>query len=365
LITEDEHMTFSPDYTTARKRFREAAERLGWALEAYPIGAVGPQGEDLTVDMACSTLAESDRVLVLSSGLHGVEGFLGSAVQLALLERWKWKSASAPGVRCVLLHALNPFGFAWSRRFDAESIDPNRNFLLEEEEYSGSSSTYASFDALLNPRRVPSFWDLFYLKALWAIVRHGRTALKQALVTGQYDFPKGLFFGGKKPCRTKEIVQQHLKSWLGNAKTIAHLDFHTGLGRWGRCKLLIDYRPTAAQEERLIRWFGTDAYEENDPQKLAYQTRGSFGRWCAAKDWGATYVFVFAEFGTYSNLSMISGLRTENQAHHWGKATDHGTTRAKARLRDLFCPPSQAWRTRVLTTSMDLVGKAVAGLLQE
>ncbi|HLW68054.1 MAG TPA: M14 family metallopeptidase [Gemmataceae bacterium] len=357
-------MTFSPDYETARARFREAADRLGWTLHAYPIGSNGPKGENLTIDVAVSSPTKKNCVLVLSSGLHGVEGFFGSAVQLAFLERWQRESGPPADVRYVLLHGLNPFGFAWSRRFDAGNIDPNRNFLLDGEAYSGSPAEYSNFDVLLNPRRPPANWDpLFYAKALWAIACHGKAALKQALVTGQYDFPKGLFFGGNGPSRTKEIVQEHFKSWVDNAKIVAHLDFHTGLGPWGACKLLTDYKVSAAQHERLIRWFGE--YEANDPKKTAYQPRGSFGQWCVAQNLDRTYVSACAEFGTYGNLAVLAGLRAENQAHHWAPANPHCCARAKERLRELFCPVSGEWRSRVVANSMDLVNRAVNGLIEE
>jgi hypothetical protein len=358
-------MTFSPDYATARKKFRGAAERLNWALHAYPIGTAGPQGEDLTIDVAISLPTQTDCVLVLSSGLHGAEGLLGSAIQLAFLGRWQKQFGLPAGVRCVLLHGLNPHGFAWSRRFDADNIDPNRNFLLEGEEYSGSSAEYELFNRLLNPERPPSQWDLFYLRALWAVARHGQPKLKQALATGQYDFPKGLFFGGKGPSQTKMIIQQNLKWWIGKARTVAHLDFHTGLGAWGTCKLLLDYRPAATQEERLARWFGAGAYEVNDPEKVAFQPRGSFGQWCVAQRCAPVYVFAFAEFGTYGNISVIAGLRAENQAHHWGLPGAPSTARAKARLRELFCLASGTWRSRVLAKGIDLVDRAFGGLLEE
>ena len=78
---------FSSDYATARDRFRKAASRLGWRLEAHPVGASGPHGEELTIDVGSST-GNAERVLVVSSGIHGVEGFFGSAVQIALLEEW-------------------------------------------------------------------------------------------------------------------------------------------------------------------------------------------------------------------------------------------------------------------------------------
>jgi hypothetical protein len=161
------------------------------------------------------------------------------------------------------------------------------------------------------------------------------------------------------------IVQQHLKSWIGRARTVTHVDFHTGLGAWGTCKLLIDHSLNAMQRERLTRWFGAEAWEEIDPQKVAYQPRGSLGRWCVAQEYASNYNFAFAEFGTYSNISVMAGLRAENQAHHWGRPEDSGTARAKERLRELFCPASRAWRSQVVAKSMDLVDRAVSGLAED
>src|SRR5262249_1020436 len=131
-------MTFSPDYATARERVRSAADRLGWGRQSFPIGVLSPKGEELTIDVLESSRGNTDRLLLVSSGLHGVEGFFGSAIQLALLERWQRESRLPPNVRVLFLHGLNPYGFAWSRRVDSENIDPNRNFLLDDEQFRGS-----------------------------------------------------------------------------------------------------------------------------------------------------------------------------------------------------------------------------------
>ncbi len=361
--SEDAATSFSPDYRAARTRFRDAAERLGWACDAYPIGTAGPEGEELAIDVAASSPDATPRVLVISSGLHGVEGFLGSAIQLAMLERWRRQPDPPKGLRCVMLHALNPYGFAWSRRCDADNIDPNRNFLLEGIEYRGSSEAYARLDGLLNPRRPPSRWDLFYLRACWALARHGRPALEDAVVAGQYDFPAGLFFGGSGPSCTRRILQQHMRSWIGGATSVVHLDLHTGLGAWGTYRLLTDDTPSPEQRNWIARTFGPGAHEEGDSRGVAYQARGSLGRWCRAQNFAPEYLLAYAEFGTYGNLRALAGLRAENQAHHWGRAQDRGTLRAKARLQELFCPASSEWRTRALAQGTELVEKAIGGML--
>jgi Protein of unknown function (DUF2817) len=105
-------MGFSADYFSARERFRKAACGPGWRLESAPMQARGPSGEELTVDVAISNGQAAASVLILTSGLHGIEGFFGSAVLCSLLEQKALGLDGSGRVRLVLVHALNPFGFS-------------------------------------------------------------------------------------------------------------------------------------------------------------------------------------------------------------------------------------------------------------
>jgi len=353
---------FSDDYATARQRFRQAASRLGWQLEAHPIATIEPGGEELTFDVGCSPGGDPERVLVVSSGVHGVEGFFGSAVQIALLQQWA--SVNSPSIKYVFLHGLNPFGFARVRRFDENNVDPNRNFLLAGERFEGASEGYASLDAFLNPCRPPSQLELVTLKALRLIAHHGMSALRQAVAGGQYRYPRGLFFGGAEPSRTQQVLGENMPRWLRGCKQVVHLDFHTGLGRLGACKLLIDYPLNERQQGWLTDWFGADSFEAFDSHGIAYETRGGFGRWCVSRGLAPDYLFASAEFGTYGPIQVLAGLRAENQAHHWGTDSAASTIRAKERLKELFCPASHKWRSEVIQKSLDLVSRAQQGLLK-
>jgi hypothetical protein len=359
-MTVNKLEAFSPDYASARQRFRQAASRLGWLLEPHPIGLSGPDGEELTVDVACSAEADPKRVLVVSSGVHGVEGFFGSAVQIALLEQWA--SANMPPVKCVFLHGLNPFGFAWLRRCDENNVDPNRNFLLPGESYQGAPPGYAGLNRLLNPRRPPTRFEWFTWKALWAVARHGMKELRQTVAAGQYEFPQGLFFGGAGPSRMQAMLEHNFARWLADSCDVVHLDFHTGLGARGTFKLLIDYPLSDRQRTRLTDWFGVDSFESCDPGGVAYDARGGLGRWCVSHPLAPNYLFACAEFGTYGPIQVLAGLRAENQAHHWGMPAAASTVRAKRRLKELFCPSAPAWRSKVLDGSIGLVNRAVQGL---
>jgi hypothetical protein len=330
--------TFSADYPAARARFHETARRLEWGLEAHPIEAVGPDGEDLAIDVACSANEDADRMLVISSGLHGVEGFFGSAVQAALLEQWA--SASPPPVRCVFLHALNPYGFAWIRRPNEGNVDLNRNFLLPGEAFEGAPEGYARLDPFLNPRHPPNRWEPYTMKALWLTARHGLFRLKQAIAAGQYDFPQGLFFGGSEPSQTQRLLAEHLPRWLSGSRRVVHLDLHTGLGPMASWKLLIDYPLTTAQRDWFAETFGPDSFEESDPRGVGFDARGGFGQWCVCRKLSPEYLFACAEFGTYSPIEVLAGLRAENQAHHWGERASARTAAVKKELKELFCPAS-------------------------
>jgi Protein of unknown function (DUF2817) len=352
---------FPPDYASARGWFRAAATSLGWTLHAHTIPGTGPSGEELSIDAANSPHSDASKVVVVSSGLHGVEAPFGSAVQLAMFERFA-SAPPPPGLRFVFLHALNPWGYAWGRRVDADNVDPNRNFLLPGEEYQGSPEGYRHFDALLNPRSPLGRFDLFVPKAWLAVARFGVPALRQALVGGQYDYPQGVFFGGHRPSATHLGLQQRLRGWIGPAAEVVHLDFHTGLGPWGGYKLLLDAPVSKLQLERMGRWFGPGTHEEDDPTKTSYRPRGGFGPWCVAQQIAPEYLYMVAEFGTYKNIPMLAGMRQENRAVHWGQRGERIAERAKARLRDLFIPPSLEWRQRVLEQGVQLVLRAAAGL---
>src|SRR5688572_10961929 len=196
---------YSQSYDEARRRFMAAAGEAGAQVQSYAV--VAGAAKNLCVDVAA--LGKQDApTLIVSSGIHGVEGFFGSAVQLALLQRLAQTQQGAP-VRYVLIHALNPYGFAHLRRVNEDNVDLNRNFMANASSYAGSPDGYASLDSFLNPPSPPSRLEPFKLKAAWTIWRRGMPALKNAVAGGQYEYPRGLFYGGTGPSASARIVQQH------------------------------------------------------------------------------------------------------------------------------------------------------------
>jgi Protein of unknown function (DUF2817) len=342
---------FSPDYATAKRRFREIAVRAGARLEALPLTATGPNSEELSIDIAWLGSRTPQRALVHSSGLHGVEGFAGSAVQLELLERPPLLPADTA---IVFVHVLNPYGMAWLRRVNENNVDLNRNFRVDGS-YQGSPAAYARLDALLNPATAPAS-DLFFARAAYLILRHGMTALKQAVVGGQYDFPKGLFFGGKEMQESSRKYQVFLTERLALAESAVVVDVHTGIGKFGEDTLLVESK----DQDRLRSRFGPRVTAIQPGEGPAYRIEGGLQSMIFTVFSKKRPIFIGQEFGTYSGMKVLHALREENRWHHFGAGTmDHP---AKRHIKEAFCPANESWRESVLNRGRQLVEDAIAHL---
>ena len=344
---------FSPDYFTARDRFRTAATQAGGRLEILPLTAKGPKGEILSIDLSWFGATEPQRLLLHSSGIHGVEGFAGSAIQLQLIENLP---ALPSGSAIVVVHTLNPFGMTWLRRVNENNVDLNRNFRSNGS-FAGAPSIYAALDHFLNPRTPPSS-DFYFAKTAYLIARYGMTALKQSVVGGQYDFPKGLFFGGKQLEEGPRKYEAFLKRRLSTAhKTIA-IDIHTGLGKFATDSLLVESEDHAFLQAR----FGQRVRSLQPNQGPAYRVAGGLES-MIFRVFAQRPMFVCQEFGTYGAARVLHALREENRWHQYGKGSvDHVS---KRNLMEVFCPADDRWRLAVLERGRVLVEQAVKELGRE
>jgi hypothetical protein len=353
---------FSESYHEARDRFCGAAHASGFELRSYPIAVRGPEGETLAIDVALHPHASARRTLVISSGTHGVEGYFGSAVQLALLEHAALLAQAKESVRVVLIHALNPFGFAHGRRVNELNVDQNRNFILDGGHFSGAPEGYRRLDGLLNPKSAPSARDAFYPRALLAVLRSGFRQLKNAVAQGQYEFPQGLFYGGREPSQSQSILRAELDAWIGQSERVLHLDMHTGVGKRGTYALCIDLPEAHARVAALKREFGGAAVQGFSTNGVLYEISGALGPWLTQCAPGLQYDCLLAEFGTYPALSVLSALRYENRVHHYAPDDARLRERARARMVEAFCPHAPAWRRLVIGRALAVISQALRAL---
>ncbi len=351
---------YSPTYETARQRFCDTASQAKAILEQYSVDVPGFDRGALTIDVAKIGSPNPDWAVVVSSGVHGVEGFCGSAIQLAWLSRVNAGQFVGQNALVILIHGLNPYGFKMLRRTNEDNIDLNRNFLRADSDYKGAPVGYEALNQFLNPPSPPSRFELFWLKAIAKIRRLGLPAMKEAIAGGQYQFPQGLFFGGYGPSQSARIIQANFEKWLSGAREIVHIDFHSGLGKYSEYKLLL----TESADSPQLSWYGEKFGELfieplANAEGTAYQASGVLGDFLLKKLEGRNYRFLGAEFGTYSIIRVLGALRAENRAHFYGQPTDPAYKQAKSELLECFCPKSQLWRSAVIERGVRIIQQGI------
>jgi hypothetical protein len=355
---------FAPDYFAARASFLRFARDRGADIAAYPIRARGPGDERLSIDTAYLGARAPRRLLLVLSGTHGAEGFAGSAIQQQWLDRLDPSALPVDG-GCLLIHAVNPYGFAWRRRANEHNVDLNRNAL---DSFPGpTNAAYRKLDAWLNPPAPPGRLDCFLVQGVWRAFMHGFGALRQAIGGGQYEFSRGLFYGGAQ--REESIV--HLDRIVAaeafrEVERIIAIDLHTGLGPSATYRLLVDIATDHPAYRDLARWFGTQAVASSQrPGSAVYEVSGGIVDLIERRYTRERARVAVLEIGTVALPLMLYRLYRENRATFHTAPDSPALARERAALLDAFCPPSADWRGRVLALGDKVMKQAVEALRTE
>ena len=157
---------FSESYSESRTRWLTAVDKKDAQTDSILVEGPGSQNEALYLDFATIGGPKSEKILFHVSGTHGIEGYLGAAIQLAILDCLE----PSDNITFVFLHCLNPWGMSHKRRVTKENIDLNRNFHLDQSKFKGAPNAYRALDSFLNPKRGPLRVDAFLLQTILAIV---------------------------------------------------------------------------------------------------------------------------------------------------------------------------------------------------
>ncbi len=356
---------FSESYAEARTRFLEAATRADAPLETFenPVGT-GPTGETLATDVALFGPADAKKLLILLSGTHGVEGFAGSGAQVSMIESLRF--AALPARTAVLVvHAINPYGFAWLRRTNEDNVDLNRNAL----DFDRVPAPSPEFVALA-PSLVPSDWDELVpaeaaIKAF--VAEHGFRRFQEVVTGGQYSAPHGLFYGGTAPVWSTRTFREIVTRYGRGKQRLALIDIHTGLGPCGYGEPI--YSGHDEDEATRVRdWYGPDVtaiYAGNSTSvvvsgPLLNAVRSYFDD----HETKPEITTLALEFGTVPEEIVLDVLRAEAWMHaHGADNFDTPVGRAlKRRFRDAFYVDTDFWKRSVVERTVEMTGNALAGL---
>jgi len=359
--SEEERISsyFSESYSDARKRFLEASELKGAQIKSYKNPAFSPEEEDLYTDVALIGPKNSENILVIISGTHGVEGFAGSGIQNTLLLEGMTHRLP-PDTSILMIHALNPYGFSHIRRFDEDNIDPNRNFLNHQECYPLNRG-YDALSEAVSPASISLFSNIkSLLKIIKYGIENGWSELRSSISGGQYSDPDGLFYGGVKKSWSNLTIRAITTEYLLDASRVIVIDIHTGLGRYGTAEIISNHRKDE-REYRLAETIWGDmvrtSYSGEAVSDHLYHSLKLAVPRLLDKDTDITTVSI--EFGTLSSIRVFWALRNENWFHHRG-GTDHPRgDRIKEDLLRAFYPDDVKWKYEVWIQGEKAVNQAL------
>lgn len=323
----------------------------------------GPKKERLSTDVAWLGSRDAERVLVLISATHGVEGFAGSAAQIDWLARAE--AARVPNNLSVLLiHAINPYGFAWLRRVTHENVDLNRNWI----DFAAPPPRNTDYD-LLAEVICPKDWHgeerkQAELRLQDFAVAHGRARWQQALSGGQFHHPSGIFYGGNAPTWSRRTQSMIFTEYLRKAAYVGIIDVHTGLGPWGLGEHIAVVPTTSADFRRAASWYGNGLMSPNDGTSTSAPIVGDGLSGSHKLLPQAQVTAVALEFGTLKIEQILEAVRADAWLHAYGDPESPEGRAIKAQIRAAFFGEGDYWRGMILGQSLLATRQAVRGLMK-
>ncbi|WDP87043.1 MAG: DUF2817 domain-containing protein [Desulfobacter sp.] len=366
-IVSQDLVYFQESWEDCKTAFIQTARA---AAEKYPdtqinaLKLASPSQPGLTIDY-CHIPAQKNpkRLLLLTSGIHGVEGFVGSAVQQMFMDQILDRvNLDETGI--LLIHGINPYGFKNRRRVTENNIDLNRNCSVDKALYESVNKGYTDLTPWLNPQKkvglksIPNLF--FFVRALGQMA-----SLRQAILQGQYQFETGIYFGGKHLDSPITAVTPLIREMAAPYDTIFCIDLHTGYGERGTLHLFpspMEEGPVKQKIQTLFKGYSIDWGDDKD----FYTVTGDFTAYVGAIMPEKTHLPMALEFGTLNSQTTFGAVRSlqnvilENQGTHFGYESEHERITVQTRFLEGYYPSSLAWRTQAIQDARMVLSQAVA-----
>lgn len=355
-VVEGPH--FSTSYRVARQRLLDATRASGGSIESVRNPHLGPEGEPLFMDVAYFGPGDAGKVLLVSSGTHGVEGFAGSGIQIRLLREGIAERLPSD-VGLMMIHGINPFGMAHWRRVNEDNVDLNRNFRDHSTLYPNNRG-YEELADVIAPVSI-SFWrevaSWSRVGWLWLTAREAAVA---AVTEGQYSHPEGLFHGGTADAWSKTTVKTMVPKYLSDASRVVFVDFHTGLGEYASGEVILNVPAHSPEYRRALDMWGPERTRTTvEGNSVSKHLEASLKLAVPGMLPAAEVTAVTLEFGTVPILDAFKALRAENWLHHNGGPDNPRRQQLKTCLLRAFHPAAPDWEESVWEQGLEVVERAL------
>jgi len=358
MSISDIRALFSRTYAEARQAFCRTATQRGLEVDSYVLPLDGAGGETLATDVVRDGPRDASRLVALISGVHGVEGYCGSAIQTGVLGLGP---VTPPDTAVLHIHAINPYGFSHSCRATQENVDLNRNFV-DFTRPLPVNGPYAEIHDLLLPATWPPTDDneasLAALRQQW-----GARGFQRAAGLGQYAFSDGVHYGGVAPTWSNLTFRQILRKYAQQCRRIGSIDVHTGLGPYGVGERIFGCPADDSEAlSRARRWWGADITSVDVGTSTSIPITGpiQFGQLEECPQ--AEHTNVCLEFGTHPSSVVLPAMRAEHWLHRHGSSDERQAAAIRQALKDAFYAQADDWQAAIWEQGREVFLQSLQGL---
>jgi hypothetical protein len=344
--------------------FREACANAGVDVVSVSHPLTDPDGRPLSTDTAWFGPADASRLLVVVSGIHGLEALPGSALQVGWIAALGTKSLPTD-TALLLVHQINPWGCAFRRRCNEDNIDLNRNFLSFDQPLP-VNTMYPGIHDSLQPGPELGEAGEYSGRFLGQLVsQHGIEYVIDLLMAGQHQFADGFGFGGQEASWSHRTLEALMTPFSAGRERVCYLELHSGLGPYGYGQVIsLQPEPVLA---RTRRWFGQWVFNpmaDRQPGEPGYRevtghSTDAFFRYFP----DAEVTPVTLEMGTYPPQQSLAALLQEHVLYRAGDAAPAGALAAvRETLQEYHFPADPHWRSANWTRGIQVIQQALEGL---
>ena len=196
----------------------------------------------------------------------------------------------------------------------------------------------------------------FMLVAINKLLQESKAALRQAILQGQYEHKKGLYFGGDNFEPQLSVLGEVFQNLSKDYETVFNIDLHTGYGERGTAHLFPNPIEDLKVKSTLENIF--DGYEINwgDSDDF-YTINGSFTDYIGKLLPDKFYLPMLLEYGTLNSQTTIGSVKSlhnmilENQGAQFGYKSTNDSLKVKHSFMEMYNPSSKKWRTKIILDS--------------
>jgi len=321
----------------------------------------GLEGEDLAMDVAIGGNEQSNNILVCFSGVHGAEGFAGSACQRYFLDKIL-PGSELGNVKIILVHGVNPYGFSYLRRTNENNVDMNRNFV-DFSNLQLDDCDYKTLHKVLLTSEIPDA-DVIEGPLGEYIAEEGSGKFQEVLAKGQYSENKGLFYGGDSAQWSRLTLEKLLKREMKDAEKVAFLDVHTGLGPEGYGELIFNGSPHSQSYQFSAEMFGEDLKASQSGESVATVSTGLIQHVFDFLDESCLFASTTLEYGTVDFANIVNALRQECWHHFYG-TDEHARVAVRQNMMSSFYIQTPEWERAVISRFSAVVDRVMECMASE